>query len=89
MAKLNPNDALRKKQETAQNEANRKKRAEMLEKRRAGQKVTTQITKDQKKRKAASKKFMSNILQNIHLISEADKKEHQDFLQLLNTERKS
>ena len=88
MEKLNPNDALRKKQTKTQNEANRKKRAEQLQKSRAGQKTTAQITKDQKQRKTASKKFMSNILQNIHLISEADKKEHQDFLELLNNERK-
>lgn len=59
-----------------------------MNKKRAGQKATVAITKDTKNRKGASKKFMNNILKNIHLVSEADKKEHQDFLELLNSERK-
>jgi len=62
MDKLNPAEAIRQKQATAQNEANKKKRAETMAAKRAGKKVPTMITKDEKKRKVNSKNFMKSII---------------------------
>ena len=87
MEKLNPAEAIRQKQATATNEANRKKRAETMAAKRAGKKVTPMITKDEKSRKVASKSFMKHIIKNINEVSEVDRKEHADFLTLLKTER--
>lgn len=87
MEKLNPAEAIRQKQATAQNEANKKKRAETMAAKRAGKKVVATITKDEKKRKVNSKSFMKNIIKNIQEVSEVDRKEHADFLTLLKNER--
>ena len=87
MEKLNPSEAIRKATATKQNETQRAARLATLEAKRSGKKVVAKKVANKKVNKSNSKKFMKNIISNINEVSEQDRKEHQDFLTLLKTER--
>lgn len=87
MAKLNPNESIRQAAATKQNETQRAARKAMLEAKRAGKKVVAQKDDQKKAKKNNSKNFMKNIISNLNEVSEQDRKEHEDFLNLLKTER--